>query len=483
MSIEERIRVTGADQAERDVRGVADATEDVGEATEQTGGKARAAEGPVSELGAELRNMALAHVGIEKLTQAFQVLKQDLIETAEAAKGFAESFRDLQFLSEEFDPRTRKFVGAAAAVAGRGMQETAEAFAEFKSKLPELDQTTQMQAFLEVAELGRTTAGPLTGLVAAYASIANVTGERDPQKTQNIIAKLKELAPETDVAAIGESIAEPLAAGQAAGLTTAETLGLTEVIAKKVADQRKGATAARSFILALGGRGTPEGQKVLKRVGAEPGADVLETLDLLSQAYAAGEVSTADVEALFGREVVAGGLAAITGADLVRDFTAQIQAAAAGGRDITTEMVNKQLAADEITRLTFAIATTDAEIEIEKVTGEHAADALAMELERKRLELSGRQRGEGAVRRAVERGLLVSEQAVGGRKIGLMPVALEKEDVSGYRIGDVVEAVRQGGVDFDPQRGGVRINVTNIGSNYMDNNPERLSEEIPDVSD
>ncbi|MCK4626872.1 MAG: hypothetical protein KAV00_16290, partial [Phycisphaerae bacterium] len=470
--------IHGADAVRQALDRVGDGAERVDAATEKVGATSQRAAGPVAEFTSELRGAIATQVGIEKLAEAFQLIKQDLLETAQAAKDFAASFRDLQFLSQEFDPRARDFVAASAKVGGRGMSESAEAFAQLKSKLPELDSNAQMQAFLEIQELGRTTAAPLGSLVTAYASIANVTGETSSATIQNIIAKSKELAPETDMGAIGESIAEPLAAGQAAGLSTAETLGLTMVIAKKVGDQRKGATAARNFILALAGRGTPEGEKTLRRAGVTKGAGVLGTLTELNQAYSEGKLDTADMEVLFGREAIAGGLGAITGVERVQDFIAQYQQAVRGDRDITAEAINKQLAGDEVTRLTFAIASTDAQIEKEKTTGAPAADALAMELQRKRLELSSRSRGESAAKRAVKQRLLTS-----GQVVGMTSLMVLEEDVSGYTIDKTVDAVRQGDVTFDAQRGGLRINVVNIGTAYLDNMPDRHSPPYADVGD
>lgn len=474
------IKVQGADEAIRTMRELGVDTANLGKNTEEAGGKAQGAAGLFGEFSGELASLATGYIGVQKIAEAFQLLKQDLIETSEAAKEFAKSFRDLQFLSSEFNPRERAFVASSAAVAGRGMSETSQAFAQFKSKLPELSRQEQTQAFLEVAELGRTTDAPLESLVTAYSAIANVTGERDAGKIQNIIAKIKELAPETDLSAIGESIADPLAAGQAAGMSLAETLGLTEVIAKGVADQRKGATQARTFILSLAGKGTPEGEKTLERLGVKRGDGMMEALSALKGANDRGELSVEDVEGLFGREATAGGLAAITGVDQVRDFTAQFEEAASGKRDITSEMINKQLAGDETTRLTFAIATTDAQIEAEKVTGEHANDALAAELTRKRLELGSRQRGDSAVKRAIKGGFLESAQAFGMEDWSAMP---GEEDASGYTIRDTVKAVREGEVTFDPQRGGMTVNVTSIGTNYSDNDPEATSPEYPDVGE
>lgn len=64
MGIEERIRVTGADQAAQDVNRVADATEHAGDATDQAGGKAKGAGGKFGGLTSILESAKTAAVGM-----------------------------------------------------------------------------------------------------------------------------------------------------------------------------------------------------------------------------------------------------------------------------------------------------------------------------------------------------------------------------------------------------------------------------------
>jgi len=346
------------------------------------------------------RGLISTFVGAAGLQQAIQAIRSEMQAFVQDTEAVVEASLNLQFLDQEFDPQQREFVGKAAAFAGRSVTETARAFGELRSRLPQLDKQQQQQLFLQVAESGLTTEAPLQSLVNAFATIQQF--EKDPQKAQNILREAINQAGVSDPGKLSPLFAKFLGVGTGlGGLDAGEAAGVAAAATGLGLNPEEAITGIKNVTLSLRGKGTPAGRGILDAAGIAQDAPLLQQLQSLSAAVQSGQITEAQLEEIGGREAV-GVFSSLVDPQQLKDFLAKVRSVDAAqdtDRDLTAEVIQNQVKDDERLRLSINLRQERARLEAARATSERSLDAMRSELGKVTFERAQFEEGVGTIGR------------------------------------------------------------------------------------
>lgn len=334
-------------------------------------------------------------VGASGVSAALRTVEQDLERTTQKSREFAEASLNLQYLNESFNPQERAFVGQAAIAAGRQPVEMIRAFAGLKSRFPGESQENVQALMMEVAQTARTTDAPLSDLTNSFATIYQFTG--NAQQSQNILRESIIQAGSDNPAVLAPLMARFMGIGQAVGLQPGQSAGAVAAATGLGLSPEVSVTGLTNVALALQGKGTPEGAKILRKLGIKQGDDLFGTLEKLSGAG----LKTGQLESIFGRE----GLpvaSQLSDANQLADFlakVAKVQEASTTSRDLTGEAIADQEAADPLTAANQRIKELEARIAMQQ---NQDVEALRFDQLRKEQETILRSQGAGPVWRTLD---------------------------------------------------------------------------------
>ena len=304
-----KTRYTVDDQGTDDLRRIADGQKQVGDSGEQAGKQ----QGQFEQGLNNVRNVMLGMVGaggaMALITEAFDALQQrvaaandELQRNASLAREVVDASIVARFLGNRPEDIARSETAAAAV--GRDAQEGSQALARIASARPGLSTEAQFELLQRSLELSRQDpTSPLASFVSPFLAVQNA--EPDPIAASNILFESIQQADVTDPNAIAPLFARflPVGALPNVGLTPAESGGLIAGATASGLEPSEAITALTQVALLLQGEGSPEGRKILDRLGIR-GADLLETLPALSQAVQSGEIDGTGLEQIFGAESV-----------------------------------------------------------------------------------------------------------------------------------------------------------------------------------
>jgi len=304
-------------------------------------------------------------IGVGGLMAALQAIRAEMEENVKAAREFAEASLNLQFMSDQFKPQEREFIGQAAEFSGRQPVEVAGAMADLKSRFPNLSDEQTQKLFMEVGETARTTPAPLSALVQAFSTIRQY--ESDPQKVQNILRASITQSGVSDPAQLSPLMAKFMGLGQQLNLSAGQSAGAVAAATGLGLAPEESITGLRNIALSLQGKGTPDGAKVLKRLKIDR-TNFLHALDQLAEANNAGLLKTKDIEDIGGRESVAV-LSSLLDKERLADFQAKIKSVAdaqQSPRDLTAEAIKQQFESDPLQETNFKLKRAEAEASTQK---------------------------------------------------------------------------------------------------------------------
>jgi hypothetical protein len=348
------VRARETEESKRKIEGVAQSTKEMGEKTEEAG--RRSAAGMEKAL-ATVAKYAATMVGVQKLlsefTRALEENARAMDENAAAAEKHQKSLLRLQFLGGFFQerPELRQEVGALAEFGRRPYEEVANAWYNLRSKGAALSQGQQDSILREALEMGRTDPDlPLDTLVDMFALYAKKSGEPDANRIQNVLQETITQAGGSG-ADVAKYMPQFLPIGMAGGLTAAESAGLWSYATTLLGEASVATTGLKATFLGLEGKGSPEGQKLLKKLKITPEMDFFSKLDVLGRARAGGKFGLASAEQLVGREGASILLDMLKDPGAVRSTVGAVTAMDRGDIDLTRTRIEELVGSDEVARM------------------------------------------------------------------------------------------------------------------------------------
>ncbi len=410
------IRAKDADTAKRDIDKTAQATEGLGKKTEQAGKKG--AEGTdkltrstekskgafgsfIAKLGAWVVSLASVAAAIRIVTGVINANKQALNEHADVAVAQQQKLLRLQYLGDLFKerPELRKEVGALSEFGRRPFEEVADAWYNLRSKGGALSQQQRDSIMREALEMGRTDPDlPLDTLIDMFSLYAKKTGEQDANRIQNVLQQTV-----TEAGGSGADVArympQFLPIGIGGELTGAQAAGLW-AYATTLGDAAVATTGLRAVFMGLEGKGSPEGKKILKKLGVRKDMDFFEKIARLGEASGEGRFDLAMAEQVAGRE----GSALLL--DLIKDpaelnrVIGNVVGVDRGDIDLTATKIEELMGTDEVARLEEDIRGIDIQIANAKGADVHA---LRWRKKMREREMSMRRAGRSAYSIGIDR--------------------------------------------------------------------------------
>ena len=374
------IRAKDADTAKRDIDKTAQATEDLGKKTEQAGKKGaegtdklgRSAEKTKGVFGSFMTKLAgwavsLASVGaiIRTVTGAVNANKQALREHADVAVAQQQKLLRLQYLGDLFKerPELRKEVGVLSEYGRRPFEEVADAWYNLRSKGGALSQQQRDSIMREALEMGRTDPDlPLDTLIDMFSLYAKKTGVQDANRIQNVLQQTIEEAGGSG-ADVARHMPRFLPIGMAGGLTGPQAAGLWAYATTLEGEAAVATTGLRAVFMKLAGEATPEGQKIMRKLGARKDMGFLEKIDKLAEAKAAGKLPLAAAKQLVGDEGASMLLSLITDPAAMRATMADVVGVDRSDIDLTATKIEELLGQDELAQREDEIRRVKVEIE------------------------------------------------------------------------------------------------------------------------
>ena len=296
-----------ATAAEEHGREVEDASDQVESLTDRHGVLENKITGVVSAAGA----IGIARTGYQEWLQDIETINQKLKEQAELVRAGAEARLDLVALRGVEDPELVRSLDQAATIAGRSPGEVYRVAAIVESQFPNATDEEKSALVQEIAIRGQATSAPLQSLAGPISGIfraLQADGTENPALVAgNLFDEAVSQAGQVDPALLGRSIGGFLQIGRSVGgLDTAESVGYASAATGMGLQDEVAITGLRNVMLAIRGRGTPEGREVLASLGIEAGggADVEEALRTISSAAQSGSLGPAELESLVGKEAL-----------------------------------------------------------------------------------------------------------------------------------------------------------------------------------
>jgi len=154
-----------------------------------------------------------------------------------------------------------------------------------------------------------------------------------------------------DLSEMGQYLPQFLPLGIAGGLTGAQTAGLWAYATTRTGSPEKATVGIRNIFMALRGKGTPESQELLQRLGIGPEMNIFEQLSALSAAQKKGGVGLTEAETIAGKENAALLMSMLTKPAAMMESVSDVTKADRPDIDIVKDKLNKIMGQDEIARL------------------------------------------------------------------------------------------------------------------------------------
>ncbi|MFA5187045.1 MAG: phage tail tape measure protein [Patescibacteria group bacterium] len=427
------VTAKGAEQAKQGLDGVAAATEKVGQTTTDASGRVRDAHGrfvkgtgqaaeATDKLGAatdkaatKLASMAAGYVSIAALiaaaTKALRAQTEALEENARVAAKHQNTLLRLQFLGDYYKdkPELRKEIAALAEFGRRPFEEVADAAYNLRSKNAGMTEAQRMGIMRETLEMGRTDPSlPLNTLADMFSLYQKQSGITDANRVQNVLQKTIEEAGGSgaDVAAYMPRF---LPIGMAGGLSGSQSAGLWAYGTTLESEASVATTGLRAIMMGLQGKGTPEGAKLLEKMGITQDMSFFEKMNILS----GQNIDLATAEQLFQREGAAMGLNMLKDPAAMMRSINSVTAADRGDIDLTKNKIEGLFGTDAVAKMEED--TRMLEVQIENI---RANDARALKGKYLLLQAEKQMREEGTPEWWIQTNLAMMR---GEMAIGLSP--------------------------------------------------------------
>lgn len=387
--IEERIRVTGGQQAQRELRDVAGATSQVGDATEKTSGSAGGLASVFGGLGGAVKSVIGGLMGVGAVTALWKTFREELEKTATAAADVAKSTASLYAMTG--DVRDVNLVNTLRIRTGREASDIGAGVEEIRTGTVGRTRKEHVALAHEAAELARTRPGTSYSEIAgAFTKLANVEPDWNAQQIQNVIAKTTEAGQGLSPSLIGRFAPRIMGAAEMASIPADQAMGLWAFAATQTS-QRGSGTAVEQFMTTLA-RPTGDAAKTLQRLGVDDMGGMAQ-ISAMQRLWGEGKMSQADLTSMgltgeTGR--FATGLLSRPGvANQTR--MSVVMAGREGAPDLGRQQLNRMLSVDQ-----FAYDERIRQAEQAEAVAEATdADALQMKAVEAEAKASARLKGRG----------------------------------------------------------------------------------------
>ena len=287
------IRMPGAGDAKGELKKIAQAERDVGQAAEESGRKAGhageetrkglgAAGGAAEKLGGAIKSLIAGYVGIQGVTKVLSILREEHDKAAEAALRHATALRAVLSLSTLAGerPETIAAIQKMAVASGRPMEEVTDAYQKLLGGTAGMARGRQQGLMQQALLMGQANLkDPLSSMV----SLMSTMGTQAPGLSPLQVGNLADLTLEQSKASAGEL------AGYLPGVLTAASAGgvgpdvaaAAFSFATRAGGEAAGsATAAKSTLMGLMAP-SRETARLLGRMGM-PEGDLMGKVDWLA---------------------------------------------------------------------------------------------------------------------------------------------------------------------------------------------------------
>jgi len=349
-----------ADAARQKLDQVADSTKKVGSAgregsrgMEQLNASATKSEGLFSKLTGKLAGMVAGVASIQAVTRAIQAQTRAMEENAAAATKQQNALVRLQFLGDYYKerPDLRKEVAAMAEFGRRPFEDVASAMYNLRSKNAAMSESQRMGIMTEALEMGRTDPSlPLDTLVDMFSLYGKQSGVTDANRIQNVLQQTI-----TEAGGSGADVASYmprfLPVGMAGGPSAAPAARPGAYGTTQESEASVATTGLRAIMMGLQGKGTPEGAKLLEKMGVTQDMGFFAKIDLLSRQ----NIDLGTAEQLFQRE----------GAAMALE-NAALQASIEGGHEFSAVYLRLAyaLVPDDETLLNVGVSLAEGRLEV-----------------------------------------------------------------------------------------------------------------------
>ncbi len=326
-------RARAEQEAARRIRETANANERAGSAAGQADRATGSLTGTIGMAAGALSGMAGGVLGAGGLITAFEALNdrleknnQYLRENAQLSRDAAESQLDLVALSGVSDPEEVAFVERVGQFSGEGAGRTARTLATAKSQFPNASQEQIRELTTLAARQSRISESSSTELLGGLSAIFRSTGDADA--ASNILNQAITEAGEVDPGRLAREIGKFIGVGEEiGGMTPGESAGFAASATGLGLPNEISITGMRAFMTSLAGGRSPDGQKVLGRIGAERD-DPMRAIEQIVQARESGQINERELIDIVGEEGLPV-LAKLSNRDTFEDFRSRVERVAA----------------------------------------------------------------------------------------------------------------------------------------------------------
>jgi len=325
------------------------AADSIEQATQKMSGMERA----LGRLKSLLLGLFGGAAAIRAVTAAIRAQSEAIKEHSRIALEQQNQLLRLQFLGDFFTekPQLRREVMELAEFGKRPFEEVANAWYNLRSKGGGLTQAQQKEIMKQALEYGRTDPGAaLNTLVDMFALYAKLTGQKDANRIQNVIRQtITEAGGSTGQ--VAQYMPQFLPVGIAGGLTGPEAAGLWSYVTTQFAEPSIATTGLRAVFMGLQGKGTPESQRLLRRLGIRPDMTFFEKISQLAAQQKAGKFSLGQAELIAQREGAATLLALLQNPEAMMKTVRSIVSAGQTDIDLTQKAITELFGQDELARM------------------------------------------------------------------------------------------------------------------------------------
>ncbi len=374
------------------------------------------AQGKFAKFTSSMKSWAAGLIGIaatiRAVTGVIRINSQALIENAEIAERQQKKLLRLQYLGALYEerPGLRKEVVALSELGRRPFEEVADAWYNLRSKGAGLSGKQKDWILKEALEMGRTDPSlPLDTLVDMFSLYAKKTSQPDANRIQNVLQQTIREAGGSG-ADVAQYMPTFLPIGMAGGLTGAEAAGLWAYATTQAASASVATTGLEATFSGLQGKGTPESQELLKRMGITQDMNFFQKIGILSGQFKAGKLSLGQAETLAQKTGAPILLSILQDPQAMMQTISSVVGADTGDTDITKDMITDLMDQDPIARREEESRLRD--IQIENIKGQDPK-ALRWNIFKKRWEKLQREKGVSEARLWLEQRVLNIISGVG----------------------------------------------------------------------